>query len=105
MTSKVKGFKVKDNHFQYGFNMPIPDSYIRNSNHIMESSISTNDPEKLLPKCTKSLERAQYERAFAYAASKKVNQLICNTSLGCLKYYGFYGMSTITENYRVSLEI
>lgn len=76
MITKAKGYKIRDGKFQYGFNMPIPDPYIRNSNNIVDDSAESNvvlKEDVLLPKGKMSLERTVTERAFAYAASKRVS--------------------------------
>ncbi|KAL1491585.1 hypothetical protein ABEB36_012160 [Hypothenemus hampei] len=78
MITKVKGFKIREGKFQYGFNMPLPDPYLRNSMKVVDENVDMEilDDEKLLPKCSMSLERTQYGRAYAYAASKKIRRTV-----------------------------
>ncbi|XP_066247235.1 transcriptional adapter 1-like [Euwallacea similis] len=104
MISKAKGFKMRDKKFQYGFNTPIPDAYIRNSNNMLDDSIDGGnvDEERLQPKCPSSLERTEWDRAFAYAASKKIrNSVTLDTKLLYAtvrdnpKLFGLHGMHSV----------
>ncbi|XP_050298943.1 transcriptional adapter 1-like [Anthonomus grandis grandis] len=75
MVTKAKGYKIRDGKFQYGFNMPIPDPFLRNSNNIEDETLQSNitiNENGILPKAKTSLERTMSNRAFAYAASKNV---------------------------------
>lgn len=38
MITKKKGYKVRDGHFQHGFNQPVPDPLIRNFNNIVDDN-------------------------------------------------------------------
>lgn len=85
MVTKVKSYKIRDGKFQYGFNMPVPDPYIRNYNNVTDESMQSKvrfEEDILLPKCKMSLERAEQEVAYAYAATKKIKTgVTLNTKL------------------------
>lgn len=74
MLSQKKGYKIRDQKFQYGFNQPIPDPFLRNySNVIDETQMCKVEVEDggLRPKCKLSLEKVEQQSAFAYACAKR----------------------------------
>ncbi|KAJ3654171.1 hypothetical protein Zmor_013380 [Zophobas morio] len=76
MISKLKGYKVRDGKFQYGFNLPVPDPFIRNYHNVIdesqESKIEVVDGEDtFIPRSKPSLENAEQQAAFAYSCSKR----------------------------------
>lgn len=85
MVTKSKSYKVRDGRFQYGFNMPVPNPYIRNYNNITDESMESKvkfEEDILLPKCKMSLERAEQEVAYAFAATKNIKTgITLNTKL------------------------
>ncbi|CAG9769407.1 unnamed protein product [Ceutorhynchus assimilis] len=104
MITKAKGYKIRENKFQYGFNMPIPDPNIRNSNNIIDETVELSDlnEDPILPKYKKSLERTIKERAFAHAASKKRKPnvsldtaLLYETIRGNPKLLGLHGLHSV----------
>ncbi|XP_030752075.1 transcriptional adapter 1-like [Sitophilus oryzae] len=75
MITKAKSYKVRDGKFQYGFNMPIPDPFLRNSRHIFDESLESKvdtDEGVLFPTPRISFERAEQEVAYAYGAARNV---------------------------------
>ncbi|XP_044259682.1 transcriptional adapter 1-like [Tribolium madens] len=76
MISRMKGYKVRDGKFQYGFNLPIPDPFIRNFHNVIdetqESKTEVLDKEDtFIPRSKPSLEVAEQQAAFAYSCAKK----------------------------------
>ncbi|CAH1282120.1 unnamed protein product [Diabrotica balteata] len=76
MISRKKGYKIRDNKLQFGFNFPIPDPFIRNSNNIFDDTLEckvevVEDEPMFKPKCKLSLESAEQKTAFAYSCAKK----------------------------------
>lgn len=76
MISRHKAYKIRDGKFQYGFNQPIPDPFVRNFNNVFddtqESKVEVvNGDDSFRPKCKMSLENAEQETAFAYSCAKK----------------------------------
>lgn len=76
MISRCKGYKIRSKKFQYGFNHPIPDPFIRNFNNVnddtQESKVEVaNGDDNFRPKCKMSLENAEQQMAFAYSCAKK----------------------------------
>ncbi|CAH1176492.1 unnamed protein product [Phaedon cochleariae] len=77
MITKKKGYKVRDQKLQYGFNQPIPNPFIRNFNNIIddtqESKVEVaNDDDALKPKCKRSLEDMEQQIAFSYSCTKRL---------------------------------
>lgn len=97
MISKKKGYKVRDNKFQFGFNQPIPDPLIRNYNNVvdesLESKVDIDDEDYFKPKCRLALENVEQQVAFAYSCAKKKP---CDNSLSVQLLY-----DTIKENPRI----
>lgn len=76
MISKKKGYKVRDGKFQFGFNLPIPDPFVRNTNNIIDDSLESkvevvDEEDTFRPKYKQSLERVEQNIAFAYSCAKK----------------------------------
>ncbi|KAJ8979593.1 hypothetical protein NQ317_019481 [Molorchus minor] len=76
MISHGKGYKIRDSKFQYGFNQPIPDPFIRNFNNVVddtkESKVEVEiKDDSFKPKCKLSLESAEQQVAFLYSCAKK----------------------------------
>lgn len=76
LISRKKGFKVRDGMFQYGFNQPIPDPFLRNYNNIVDDSDEPridvpDDDDSFVPRQKPSLERVEQQLAFSYASSRK----------------------------------
>ncbi|XP_060535566.1 transcriptional adapter 1-like [Cylas formicarius] len=87
MITKLKSYKIRDGKFQYGFNLPIPDPFIRNFNHAtseMEESGVEIDEDVFVPKCKLSLERAEQEIAHTSAAA---TQKACSNTLSVRLLY------------------
>lgn len=74
MISRKKGYKIRDSKFQYGFNQPIPDPFLRNYVNLLDetqqSKVEVED-DTLRPKCKVSLERIQQQTAFQYSCAKR----------------------------------
>ena len=76
MVTKAKSYKIREHKFQYGFNMPVPDPYIRNYTNVTDETMESKvkfDKDIMLPKCKLSLERTEQEVAYAYAATRNVS--------------------------------
>lgn len=76
MVSKLKGYKVRDNKFQYGFNLPIPDPFIRNYGNVLDETqksknIVVDGEDTFIPKNKPSLDVVEQQAAFAYSCSKR----------------------------------
>ncbi|KAG5898593.1 hypothetical protein JTB14_016604 [Gonioctena quinquepunctata] len=76
MITRKKGYKVRDGKLQYGFNLPVPDPFIRNFNNIiddtMESKVEVaNGDDTFRPKCKLSLENVEQQVAFSYSCAKR----------------------------------
>ncbi|KAF7267773.1 hypothetical protein GWI33_019010 [Rhynchophorus ferrugineus] len=73
MITKAKGYKIRENKFQYNFNMPIPDPYIRNYKNVVEEPTDSSmdiDLESTTLQNKISLEQAEQE--VAYSSSKRI---------------------------------
>lgn len=78
MISRIKGYKVRDGKFQYGFNLAVPDPFLRNYQNVIdegqESKVDVlEDEDTFIPKSKPSLEALEQQAAFAYACSKRKN--------------------------------
>lgn len=74
MISKKKGYKIRDRKFQYGFNQPIPDPFLRNFSNIVDDTQQCKvevSNDTLRPKCKVSLEQMEQQTAFLYACAKR----------------------------------
>lgn len=76
MISRVKGYKVRDRKFQYGFNFPIPDPFLRNFHNVIDGMQKNktkvvDKEDTLIPRCKPSLEIAEQQAAFAYSCTKR----------------------------------
>jgi len=76
MISRKQGYKVRDGKFQYGFGIPVPDPFIRNTNHIIDYTQEckvevSNDDDSFVPANRPSLENAEQQAAFAYSCGKR----------------------------------
>lgn len=96
MVSRQKDYKVRDKKIQFGFNLPIPDPFIRNSNNIVDESLESkvevaNDDDSFRPKCKSSLDMVVQKVAFAYSCAKK--QPVLDNTLSVKLLY-----DTIREN-------
>ncbi|KAB0802203.1 hypothetical protein PPYR_04389 [Photinus pyralis] len=76
MVTRKRGYKVRDSRFQYGFGTPIPDPFIRNTNHIIDTTqeckveVGTDD-DCFIPANKPSLEAAEQQAAFSYSCGSK----------------------------------
>jgi transcriptional adapter 1 len=76
MISRMKGYKVRDGKFQYGFNLPIPDPFIRNYHNVIDETQESktevvDKDDTFIPRSKPSLENAEQQAAFAYACAKR----------------------------------
>lgn len=76
MVSRKKGFKIRDGKFQYGFNLPIPDPFLRNYSNVIDDTAESrvevlDDDDNFVPRPKPSLERVEQQLAFAYSSSKR----------------------------------
>lgn len=76
MVSKLKGYKIRDNKFQYGFNLSIPDPFLRNYGNVLDEtqkskSVVVDDEDTFIPKNKPSLDVAEQQAAFAYSCAKR----------------------------------
>nr|CAH7748614.1 unnamed protein product [Callosobruchus chinensis] len=75
MVSKKKGYKIRERKLQYGFNQPIPDPFLRNSNSLedysQENKVEVEEGcDYFKPMCKLSLEKSEQQMAFAYTCSR-----------------------------------
>lgn len=76
MISRKQGYKIRDGKLQYGFGLPVPDPFIRNTNHIIDTAQESkvevsNDDDSFIPSCRPSLENAEQQAAFAFSCGKR----------------------------------
>ncbi|KAL3276670.1 hypothetical protein HHI36_012040 [Cryptolaemus montrouzieri] len=76
MISRKKGYKIRDGKFQYGFNQPIPDPFLRNYSNIIDDTadsrvIVPEDDDSFVPRPKPSLERIEQQEVFAYSSTKR----------------------------------
>lgn len=76
MIARKQGYKVRGGRFQYGFGSPIPNPFIRNTNHIIDTTqeckveVATDD-DCFIPATKASLEAAEQQAAFSYSCGPK----------------------------------
>ncbi|XP_044756068.1 transcriptional adapter 1-like [Coccinella septempunctata] len=107
MISRKKGFKVRDGKFQYGFNLPIPDPFLRNYSNVVDDTEQSRievleDEDSFVPRPKPSLERIEQQLAFAYSSSKRTKvdnilsvQLLYDTLKDHPKLLGFGASSQV----------
>ncbi|KAK9881943.1 hypothetical protein WA026_018138 [Henosepilachna vigintioctopunctata] len=74
MILRKKGYKIRDRKFQYGFNQPIPDPFLRNYRNIYddtaESRVEVPDHDaNFFPRPRPSLENFEQQIAYSYSGS------------------------------------
>lgn len=77
MISRKKGYKIRDGKFQYGFNQPIPDPFLRNYINLLDDTQQCKvevEDDTLRPKCKVSLEKIEQQTAFQYSCAKRRKQ-------------------------------
>lgn len=73
MITKAKGYKIRDNKFQYNFNMPIPDPYLRNYKNVVEEPFDyAMDVDLESTASQNKISLKQTEQEVAYSSSKRV---------------------------------
>ncbi|XP_018331050.1 transcriptional adapter 1 [Agrilus planipennis] len=78
MISRKKGYKIRDGKLQYGFEMPVPDPLVRNTNNIIDSTQESkvevsNEEDCFIPSRVASLENVEQQTAFAYSCGHNNN--------------------------------
>ncbi|RZC40302.1 SAGA-Tad1 domain containing protein [Asbolus verrucosus] len=76
MISRLKGYRIREGKFQYGFNLPVPDPFIRNYHNVIdetqESKIEVVDhDDTFIPRSKPSLENVEQQAAFMYSCAKR----------------------------------
>lgn len=105
MISKKKGFRIRDKKFQYGFNQPVPDPFLRNYSHFTDETqlpkVEIED-DVLKPKCKLSLEKMEQQIAFAYSSSKRRKsdnslnvKLLYETIKDCPRLLGIHSIHSV----------
>lgn len=106
MITKKKGFKIRDKKFQYGFNQPVPDPFLRNFSNVIDETQLCKvevDDDALKPKCKLSLEKVEQQTAFAYSCAKRKKcgntltvKLLYDTIKGNPKLLGLHSIHSIS---------
>lgn len=76
MLSRKEGYQVRDGKMQHRFGFPVPDPFLRNTQHIVDETQETkvelaNDADSFVPAYRQSLENAEQQTAFAYFCGKR----------------------------------
>ncbi|KAF5280611.1 hypothetical protein FQA39_LY05259 [Lamprigera yunnana] len=107
MISRKQSYRIRGNKFQYGFGLPVPDPYVRNTNHIIdhnqESKVEVaSDDDSFVPATRPSLEIAEQQAAFSYSCGPKKSsdgkltpQLLYDTLSANPSIIGFHSIHSV----------
>lgn len=75
MLTRLEGYKIRDGKFQYGFGLPVPDPFIRNTNNIIDSTKESKvevaeDEDSFIPAYKHSIDVVEQQAAFSYSCGK-----------------------------------
>lgn len=70
MVSRKEGYKIREGKLQYGFGLPVPNPFIRNSTKIKQMSQDPED-ERYIPPSRIPVDTAEHQAAFLYSCGQK----------------------------------